>query len=190
MLLTPLSRDLYTNDTPTRVGNRHPETYPVDSFPTQTGDIVLVGFSDSVFRKLMTVIGRPELLADPRFKSNIDRNTNEEELLLIISQWTLNLSAEDILTQLRSVNIPCAPVWSLDQFINSEHVRSRELVTEGHHTQFGSVPLVRQPVKFSGALPTTKQSTPMLGEHTDEVLKDLLGLDDKALQNLNEQGVI
>ena len=190
ILLTPLSRALYTDDKPTRVGNRHPETYPVDSFPTQTGDVVLVGFSDAVFRKLMDVIGQPELSSDPRFLSNSDRHSHETELRSIITQWTLSLTAEDVLSQVRQANIPCAPVWSLNQLINSDHVHSRELIGEGHHSQFGSVPLVRQPIKFSDTPQPAKQTTPMLGENTSEVLKDLLGLSDETVQNLKGQGVI
>ncbi len=190
MLLTPLSRALYSDETPTRVGNRHPETYPVDSFPTLTGDIVLVGFSDGVFRKLMAVIGRPELADDPRFKSNDDRNTHEAELRAIISQWTSKQTADEALSKLAATSIPCSPVWTLDQVLNSDHVRSRELIDTGRHAKLGDVPLVPQPVKFSGAQRTIGQTVPMLGEHTEEVLRERLALDDAAIAALRNDGVI
>src|SRR5215472_6896140 len=77
MLLTSLARRLFTNQPTGRVGNRHPETYPVDSFATRDGDIVLVGFSDAIVRRIGEVIGRPELADDRRFRTNTDRNTHE-----------------------------------------------------------------------------------------------------------------
>ena len=67
MLVTGLGRELHTTKPAERVGNRHPETYPVDSFPTKDGDVVLVCFSDATFATLLTAIGRPELVDDPRF---------------------------------------------------------------------------------------------------------------------------
>jgi CoA:oxalate CoA-transferase len=190
MMLTPLSRALYFDQSPTRVGNRHPETYPVDSFPTQTGDIVLVGFSNKVFRKLMAVIGRPELVDDPRFANNEDRNTHEAELRDIISQWTSSKTAEEALAQLAAASIPCAPVWTLDQVLNSDHVRSREMIKTGRHTKLGEVPFVPQPVKFSDGQRATGQTAPMLGEHTEEVLRERLALDDVAIAALRDEGVI
>ena len=81
MLLTSLSRRLFTDQPTRRVGNRHPETYPVDSFATKDGDIVLVGFSDADrFVGICEAIGQPELADDPRFKTNADRNIHEIEL--------------------------------------------------------------------------------------------------------------
>ena len=87
MLLTGLSRRLFTEKPTQRVGNRHPETYPVDSFATKDGDIVLVGFSNAIFRNICEAIGRPEIADDPRFKTNADRNTHEDELRALIAAW-------------------------------------------------------------------------------------------------------
>ncbi len=190
MLLTPLSRALYSDETPTRVGNRHPETYPVDSFPTQTGDIVLVGFSDRVFRRLMDVIGRSELADDPRFASNDDRNIHEAELRAIIGQWTSQQTADEALSQLAADSIPCSPIWTLDQLLNSDHVRSRELITTGMHAKLGEVPLVPQPVRFSGVQRAIGQTVPMLGEHTEDVLRERLTLNDEDITALQNDGVI
>ena len=85
MLLTGLSRRLFTDRPTQRVGNRHPETYPVDSFATKDGDIVLVGFSNAIFRNICDAIGRPDIADDPRFKTNADRNTHEDELRALIA---------------------------------------------------------------------------------------------------------
>jgi CoA:oxalate CoA-transferase len=177
MLLTGLARRLFTDRPAQRVGNRHPETYPVDSFPTRDGDIVLVGFSDAVFRALTAVIGRPELATDPRFRSNADRNTHEDELRAIIAEWTRGLGRDEALAQLRAAEIPAAPVWGFDDLIASGHLEARGMLQRGVNTRLGDIALVPQPVQFTAADRVTPMRVPTLGEDTEAVLRTLLGLD-------------
>ena len=184
MLLTGLSRRLFTDRPTRRGGNRHPETYPVDSFPTQDGDIVLVGFSDGIFRRICQVIGQPELADDPRFKTNMDRNTHEDELRTLIGTWAAKLTREQALAQLRDADIPAAPVWSLDDLLASGHIEARGMLQPGHNGKLGDIRLVPQPVKFGSAENVSAMSAPMLGEHTEQVLKDSLGLDATKLAAL------
>ena len=190
MQLTGLSRQLYFDDTPKPVGNRHPVTYPVDSFPTRTGDIVMVCFSQVAFRALCEVMGQPKLADDPRFRTNDDRNVHEDDLRALIGDWTRTLPADEVLSTLGSANIPAAPVWNLKQLAESDHVDARGLVVEGRHSRFGAVPLVGQPVKFSDVDAGEAPRTPMLGEDTDSVLADELGLDDDARDKLRARKII
>ncbi|HEV7372518.1 CoA transferase [Arenibaculum sp.] len=190
MQLTGLSRQLHFGDTPKPVGNRHPVTYPVDSFPTATGDVVMVCFSDAAFRGLGKAMGRPGLADDPRFRTNADRNRHEGELRELISGWTGGLPAEEVLAALRDAGIPAAPVWDLATLAASEHVAARGLVAEGRHARFGAVPLVRQPVKFSAAPADAAPTTPLLGEHTEAVLAGELGLDAAEIAALRAKAVI
>ena len=160
------------------------------SFPTRTGDIVMVCFSQAAFRALCGVMGQPELADDPRFRTNDDRNAHEDELRAVIAGWTRPLSAEDVLSMLGGANIPAAPVWDLKQLSESDHVAARGLVIEGRHSRFGVVPLVGQPVKFSDIDAAEAPRTPMLGEDTDSVLADELGLDDAARDSLRARNII
>lgn len=184
MQLTGLSRQLYLNETPTPVGNRHPVTYPVDSFPTRDGDIVMVCFSQGSFRALCALMGLPELADDPRFADNSARNRHDLELRALISAWTTQHSAAEAVGLLNGANIPAAPVWNLKQLTESEHVKARKLIATGVHSRLGPSPLVPQPVRFSDSEPIAQPTTPMLGEHTDEVLSDLLDLDAEKLARL------
>ncbi len=190
MQLTGLSRQLYFGDTPRPVGNRHPVTYPVDSFKTSDGEIVLVCFSQDLFVRLAQLIGRPEMVEDPRFSTNAARNRNEEEMRAAIGAWTGTLSSADAVKALLDAGIPSAPVWDLADVMGSEHARARGLVVKGEHGRMGEVPLVPQPVKFSGTEPATTHTTPMLGEHTDAVLTDMLGLDAEAIARLRQNKAI
>jgi CoA:oxalate CoA-transferase len=190
MLITSLARRLFTDRPPRRVGNRHPETYPVDSFPTRDGDIVLVGFSDQIFRQLMDCIGRPELADEPRFSRNGQRNEHEGELREIIRAWTTGLEEADALERLRAAGVPAAPVWTLDQLLASGHLQARGALCDGTNAVLGRVPLVPQPVKFSDSPQQAPVRTPMLGEDTDQVLRCDLGMSETRIAQLRAEKAI
>ncbi len=190
MLLTSLSRALFTDVAPGRVGNRHPETYPVDSFATRDGDIVLVGFSDAVVTRIFSAIGRPALADDPRFKSNRDRNAHEAELRDIIAQWAAALTRDEALARLREMDVPAAPVWTLPDLIASGQVEARGLVQPGVNQVLGNIKLVPQPVKFSDSETVSPMRAPVLGEHTEAVLREKLKLDEDRLAALRTSKAI
>ena len=183
MLLTSLARRLFTDRTPGRVGNRHPETYPVDSFSTRDGEIVLVGFSDHVFRQLMQCIGRPELADDLRFCTNRSRNDHEAELREVIESWTRGLTQAEALERLRVADVPAAPVWTLDHLLASGHLPARGMV-EGTNAALGKIPLVPQPVQFSESSYPVTMRVPILGEDTDAVLRTELGMNESNIAEL------
>ncbi len=184
MLLTSLARQLYTDRAPRRVGNRHPETYPVDSFSTRDGDIVLVAFSDKIFRQLMHCIGRPDLAKDLRFSNNGNRNSHESELREVIASWTSGLTQAEALERLREAGVPAAPVWTLDQLLASGHVQARGALQEGINAVLGKIPLAPQPVQFSDFSRPSQMRAPTLGEDTDAVLRIDLGLNENKIAAL------
>ncbi|MBL4876047.1 MAG: CoA transferase [Cohaesibacteraceae bacterium] len=190
MQLTGLARQLYSGDTPKPVGNRHPVTYPVDSFPTLNGDIVMVCFSQSAFSSLCQLMGKPELATDSRFATNDSRNDNEDHLRELITEWTKTLKAEILIELLQSERIPAAPVWDLEKLTTSEHVLQRGLITKGTHKKLGNIPVVPQPVRFSQSSETDPAHVPMLGEFTDVVLKDILNLSEAEISDLHKQNAI
>ena len=190
MLLTGLSRRLFTERPTARAGNRHPETYPVDSFTTKTGDIVLVGFSDSIVRRIGEAIGQPGLIDDPRFKTNIDRNAHEAELRALIAGWAAQLTQDEALAALRAADVPAAPVWSLDDLIDSGHPTARGMLQSGSNAKLGDIRLVPQPVQFGGAERIAGMITPTIGQQTDSVLADKLGINASKLADLRTRKVI
>jgi CoA:oxalate CoA-transferase len=190
MMLTGLSRLLYMGETPARVGNRHPESYPVDLFSTKTGDVVLVVPNDAVFAVFAKIIGRPELADDARFKNYAERSRNDDALRPIIADWARSLTAEEVIEMLGEASIPCAPVWSLDRVADSDHARQRNLVIQGRHATLGAVPVVPQPVRFSDVEAGEEPIMPLLGEHTEAVLRDVLGMNDADVKSLADKNVI
>ncbi|WP_415155211.1 CaiB/BaiF CoA transferase family protein [Maritalea sp.] len=190
MQLTGLSRQLYFNDTPEPVGNRHPVTYPVDSFPTQTGDVVMVCFSQGAFRSLCELMGNVGLADDPKYSTNDARNANEDELRQLIANWTVQYAQDDLVEKLIAARIPAAPVWTLEQLAKSEHVAHRNSVVQGQYETFGSIPLAPQPVKFSAVADQSAVFVPTLGQHSDQVLSELIGKSAKDIELLRQKNII
>jgi CoA:oxalate CoA-transferase len=190
MMLTVLSMQLYTDRPPTRVGSRHPVTYPVDVFEAKDGHIVMVVTTDRGFAALCKAIGKPELGDDDRFRTNADRNAHEAELKATIEAWTSVHTADDAVAALAEAGIPASPVLSVGDVVESDHIAHREMTSVVEHPTLGDVPLVHQPVRFSGADRTIQRPPPLLGEHTRELLASVLGLDKKQIEALSEQNVI
>ena len=189
MLLTVLAKRLYTGAEPGRVGNRHPVTYPVDCFRAKDGHIVMVAISDTAFAKLMQAIGRPELVEDPRFRRNADRSTHEGELRTILQEWMTFRTRDEIQKALDAADVPCGPVWSIADVAASAHIKARGMIADPGHPNLAAAPLVRQPVVFGGETPETARA-PLLGEHTDSVLSDVLGLGIAEIESLRRDRVI
>jgi CoA:oxalate CoA-transferase len=190
MLLTSLARRLFTNKPTGRVGNRHPETYPVDSFATRNGDIVLVGFSDGIVRRIGEVIGQPDLADDPRFQTNRDRNAHEAELRAIIAQWAAGMSRDDAIATLRRADVPAAPVWDLDDLLQSGHLAARNMLQPAHNSKLGEITVVPQPVCFPDCAELGTTRAPALGEDTETVLGRELGLSGAQIAGLRAARVI
>lgn len=190
MLLTSLSRKLFTDKPVGRVGNRHPETYPVDSFPTKTGDIVMVGFSDAIVRQIGRAIGNPDLLDDPRFKTNRDRNIHENELRAHIAAWAKGITRDEAIARLREFDVPAAPVWSLDELLASGHLQARGMLEPASNGKLGDISFVPQPVKFPGDPQPMKRRAPTLGQDTDTVLRRELSLSDENIADLRSAKAI
>jgi CoA:oxalate CoA-transferase len=190
MLVTPLSRMLATGELPGRVGNRHPETYPCDTFSTRDGDVALVCLGDPAFHALARAIGRPDLVDDPMFTTNADRNRNEARLRSVIEQWCATRSRQDVIDALRKGGVPCAPIWNLADVMNSGQVEQRGLLKAAPPGRRGLDAVVPQPVKFSDRPDGPVASAPQLGEHTVQVLRTVLHLGEAELVALRAAGVI
>ena len=190
MMLTVLGLQLYSDRAPVRVGSRHPVTYPVDAFKAKDGYVVMVVASDRGFEAFCKAIGRPELGADEKFRTNADRNANEDALREIIETWTSEREAAEIVAAMDAAQIPAAPVLSLADVAGSEHIASREMISTIAHPTLGDVALVPQPVRFSGATREFQRPPPGLGEHTRELLESLLGYGDTEIQALANDNVI
>jgi crotonobetainyl-CoA:carnitine CoA-transferase CaiB-like acyl-CoA transferase len=190
LLVTGLSQFLYTGKVPARIGNAHPISAPLDSYRASDGDIIIAVANDGLFRRLANAIGHQELADDARFATDPERKRNEAELRVIIESWTSTLTSAKAVATLEAAAVPASPILSLDQVVASEHVRHRRLVREVEHPTAGKIPIVPQPVQFLGTDLGEPKRPPLLGEHTDDILCDLLGRDKSTIANLHQSGVV
>jgi len=164
---------LVSGKVPGRSGNRHPNIQPQDVFRCRDGHLVLAVGNDGQFRKFCEVIARTELADDERFATNAQRVRNLPELLAIIREALL---ADDLavwLAKLEAVAVPCGPINTIPMVFEDEQVRHREMLRHLPHPVSGRVPQVVSPIRLRNAPLAFDRAPPTLGQHTDEVLREL-----------------
>ena len=161
---------------PRRMGNAHPNIVPYQDFPTADGDIILAVGNDGQFAKFCAVAGHPEWSADARFSSNAQRVANRAVLVPLLRQATAMRTSADWIAALEAAGVPCGPINRIDEVFADPQVQARGLQITLDHPLAGSVPLVANPIRLSGSPVSYHSPPPMLGQHTDEVLAQWLGM--------------
>ena len=181
---------LTTGVAPRRLGNAHPNIVPYQDFPTADGDFILTVGNDGQFRKFCEIAGHAEWADDPRFASNSARVAHRDVLIPLIRQATVFRSTAEWIAALEPAGVPCGPINDLAQVFADPQVIARGLKVELPHPLAGTVPGVASPIRLSATPVEYRNAPPLLGEHTDVVLGELLGLDAAALAGLRERQVI
>jgi len=181
---------LTTGKPPRRLGNAHPNIVPYQDFPTADGDFILTVGNDGQFRKFAEVAGQPQWADDPRFATNKLRVANRAELIPLIRQATVFKTTAEWVTQLEAAGVPCGPINDLAQVFEDPQVLARGLAVSIPHALAGAVPQVASPIRLSETPVQYRYAPPLLGEHTEAVLGDVLGLDGDALKRLRGAGVL
>ncbi|WP_153774195.1 CaiB/BaiF CoA-transferase family protein [Pseudomonas sp. MNR3A] len=181
---------LTTGTPPKRLGNAHPNIVPYQDFPTADGDFILTVGNDGQFRKFAEVAGQPEWADDPRFATNKQRVAHRAELIPLIRQATVFKTTAEWVAELERAGVPCGPINDLAQMFQNPQVVARGLKVDVPHPLAGSVPQVASPIRLSETPVEYRRAPPLLGEHTEAVLRDVLGLDAGAVQVLRSAGVL
>jgi CoA:oxalate CoA-transferase len=185
---TSVSRYLFTGKSPVRVGNRHPLSAPFGVYTAEDGHYVLAVLNNKLFGKLCELLDRPELAQDPRFVSDEERSKNEPLLRAAIEAWSRKLTVEQVIQRLEDGEIPAAPIWNIEQALNSPQSLHRAVIQPVEDPELPGLRLPVQPLKFSGYPPTAIDRAPRLGEHTDATLIRLLGLSAEKIAQLRDLG--
>lgn len=174
---------------PEPVGNAHFVHVPYNVYRTQTGFIIIACIGDAFFEKLLEVIRRPELQQD-KFRKQPARYAERDLINGIIQEELLTNSAEFWLEALRAARIPCGPVNNFKQALEDPQIKARNMVVNVQLQTGETVSMPGNPIKLSESGEETFAAPPLLGEHTDAVLKNLLGYDDQRILPLKAAGVI
>jgi crotonobetainyl-CoA:carnitine CoA-transferase CaiB-like acyl-CoA transferase len=166
---------LSTGVAPGRTGNVHPNIVPYQPFNTADGSVIIACGNDNLFKKFCEVADCMHLLQDARFATNADRVRNRAEIEPIIEAITRKRTTKEWVGALETAGVPCGPINSLKEVFEEPQVKARGMLQHLPHSQVGKVPQVVSPMKFSGTPLEFHSAPPVLGEHTDEVLRDVLG---------------
>jgi len=175
-----------------RLGNAHPNIVPYQLFKTSDGYFVLAVGNNEQFKKFCTLAGLNKLTEDSRFKNNSDRVQNREILVSLINDSTKKNRTKFWLDGLKKLKVPCGPVNTVKEVFADPQIKHREMKIFMQHKLSGKkdISLIGNPIKMSSTPVTYRHAPPSLGQHTDEILENLLGLDEEARKDLVAKGVV
>jgi crotonobetainyl-CoA:carnitine CoA-transferase CaiB-like acyl-CoA transferase len=175
---------------PEPMGTAYKALLPYQTFRTQTRDLALAVGSDKLWRTFCPLLGLDDMTDDPRYATNAARNANRATLIARLQEAFLTKSYEAWEAILLPAGIPMGAINTVDQVVEHPQVRARGMIVENAHPVAGKVKMVGVPVRMSETPGSVRDPAPLLGQHTDEVLRDELGLDDGAIARLRSAGAI
>lgn len=175
---------------PQRVGNRYEFIAPYNSFAAEDGWVVIGVGGQDVWNRFCMAIGREALIEAPEFLTNRDRVENVERLEDIVTEWTSKRKVTDIVSLLMDASVPCSPILNVEEICNDPHIAdAREMIVEMDHPLEGKMKVVSCPIKFTRMKATIRSTAPHHGEHTEQVLTEILGMSKEEYVRLKEGGV-
>lgn len=179
---------LVSGKVPQLAGNAHPNIAPYQLFQTRDQPIIIAVGNDAQFRRLAGCLGYPGLAEDPRFARNSARVVNREALTQILETILTRHSSSYWISRFENLNLPSAPIQTLDQVFSGSQVKQRKLLVEMEHPTAGKVSLVGSPLNFSRTPVSYRNRPPLLGEHTKEILGEI-GYSDKKIKEWEQAQV-
>jgi succinate---hydroxymethylglutarate CoA-transferase len=190
MLANVASNHLVSGRDARRFGNGHPNIVPYTAYPVADGMIAVAVGNDAQFAKFAALLGHPEWASDARFVRNPDRVTHREILDAAIAEVLGTDGAQAWLEKLGGGGIPCGRINSVAQALADPHTVARGMVSSVQHPRAGEVTMLGIPFRFSDTPASVRRPPPMLGQHTDQVLQDELGLSERRIDELRAKKVI
>ena len=181
---------LTTGEVPKRWGNASPIIVPYQTFPTSDGWMIVAAGNDGQFRQFVTVGGEAHLADNPLYVNNPLRVQHRKQLVSLLEQMTRKKSKGQWIALLEEANVPCGPINDFKEVFENEQVISRNVQLNVPHPTVGNMKLVASPMKLSKTPTEVRMAPPTLGQHTEEILHDRLNLDDKAIHELRNKGII
>lgn len=175
---------LCTDRVPTKIGNRYEAIYPYDSFTAKDGMVIIACGNDKLYNLLKNVLEIPEM-EDEMYASNVDRVKNHAPLKEIIERWTAPQNIDDIVDILLKAGIPSAPINTIDRVVADPHIAgAREMFVDLEHPVAGKMKVTGNQLKFTNKKVCIDTPSPLLGQHTEEILAEKLGLNHEQFEQL------
>jgi formyl-CoA transferase len=190
MLANMNTNYLASGRAPHRWGNAHPNIVPYQTFATADGHIIVAVGNDGQYRKFVEAGGRPELAQDERFATNPMRVRHRDTLVPLLAEMVKTKTKQQWIDALEAAGVPCGPINNLDEVFENPQVQARGLRIDLPHPSGASARLVGSPIKMSATPPQYDKAPPLLGQHTDTVMREVLGESEEGIAALRERGVI
>ncbi len=190
LLINVASNCLVSGEVPGRWGNAHPSIVPYQTFATADGHLNVAVANDGLWRTFCQALGQPAWAEDPDYATNAARVRNRERLAPLLATRFAALPTAAWLARLEAAGLPCGPVNTVAQVLADPAVRHLGMVQEVEHPTLGRVPLLGVPFTLGGSPPVIRRPPPRLGEHTDEILEEVLGLSPGEVEALRRAAVL
>jgi CoA:oxalate CoA-transferase len=178
-----------TGKVPHPMGNDHPSIAPFATFESADGFINIAAGNDVIWERFCETLGAPELARDSRYTTNGDRVARWAALKEQLAPYFRHRTTEEWITLFREARVPCGPINTIDKVVEDPQIQAREMILSVDHPTAGTLRIPGIPVKLSATPGAVRGAAPLLGEHQERVLQELLGMDSKDVQALREEGV-
>lgn len=176
---------------PTQFGNRYASACPNEEYSASDGMLVIAAANDALWKKMCAVMDRMDLFENPVYKTNYDRVQHADEIKVEIEKWLSDKTVEQAFSLLEGAGIPAAPIYNIKQVAEDPHLAiDRQMFVKTTHPKAGDVVLTGPHIKMSETAPSIRLPAPMLGQHTEEILKNVLGMESDEIAALRTAGAI
>ena len=176
---------------PQRIGNRYEFIYPYDTFKAKNGWVVIAVGNDKLWKVFCKAIGREDLLSNDAFADNYSRVKNYQEIGQIVEEWTSKKDVRELVDYFLPHKIPCAPLYSVKDVVADPHIaQARRMIREVEHPIVGNMKVIGSPIHLSETPPTIGSPAPMLGEHSREILREILTYSENKISALEKDKII
>ena len=181
---------LVENRIPQRTGNRYEFIYPYDTFKAQDGWVIIAVGNNKLWAVFCNALGQPELLENPDYTDNYDRVKAHEEVKRIVEKWSTKQTVKEIVDFMLSKKIPCAPIYTVKEVVEDNHIaNARRMIREIEHPVAGPMKVIGSPVNMSETPPEVHSPAPMLGQHTESILSEILELTPSEILSMRKDKV-
>jgi crotonobetainyl-CoA:carnitine CoA-transferase CaiB-like acyl-CoA transferase len=180
----------FTGHNPQPQGAEHPNLVPYGIFPARDGSIIVACLTNLFWKRICDALEMPELVDDPRFATIQQRRDNRAEVNAQISAYTSQCGVDELVERFTRYEVPHAPILGVLEALSQPQAVAREMVVETEHKVLGNIPIVNRPIKFPGSPQPVPAAPPVLGEHTDEILREGLGLTQAQIDGLRALKIV